>query len=106
MIATLNGRLKLRDPGRLIVETAGVGYEIFVPLNTYYRMPSVGAEVELEIRQIIREDAILLYLRHCSGETGVRSIDERAARWSQALACGALRALAQRSGCCDHSRGR
>jgi Holliday junction resolvasome RuvABC DNA-binding subunit len=61
MIATLTGRLKLRDPGRLIVETAGVGYEIFVPLNTYYRMPSVGAEVELEIRQIVREDAILLY---------------------------------------------
>ena len=61
MIATLNGRLRLRDPGRLIVETAGVGYEIFVPLNTYYRMPSVGAEVELEIRQIDREDAILLY---------------------------------------------
>jgi holliday junction DNA helicase RuvA len=61
MIATLNGRLKLRDPGRLIVETAGVGYEIFVPLNTYYRMPSVGAEVELEIRHIVREDAILLY---------------------------------------------
>jgi holliday junction DNA helicase RuvA len=61
MIATLNGRLKLRDPGRLIVETAGVGYEIFVPLNTYYRMPPVGAEVELEIRHIVREDAILLY---------------------------------------------
>jgi holliday junction DNA helicase RuvA len=61
MIATLNGRLNLRDPGRLIVETAGVGYEVFVPLNTYYRMPSVGAEVELEIRQIVREDAILLY---------------------------------------------
>jgi Holliday junction DNA helicase RuvA len=61
MIATLNGRLKLCDPGRLIVETAGVGYEIFVPLNTYYRMPSVGAEVELEIRQIVCEDAILLY---------------------------------------------
>ena len=61
MIATLNGRLKLRDPGRLIVETAGVGYEVFVPLNTYYRMPSVGAEVELEIRQIVREDALVLY---------------------------------------------
>jgi holliday junction DNA helicase RuvA len=63
MIATLNGRLKLRDPGRLIVETAGVGYEIFVPLNTYYQMPSVGAEIELEIRPMVREDAsaILLY---------------------------------------------
>ena len=31
MIATLSGKLKLREPGRLIVETAGVGYEIFVP---------------------------------------------------------------------------
>ncbi len=61
MIATLSGQLKLRDPGRLIVETAGLGYEIFVPLSTYYRTPSVGAEVELEIRQVVREDALLLY---------------------------------------------
>jgi Holliday junction DNA helicase RuvA len=61
MIATLSGKLKLRDPGRLIVDTAGVGYEVFVPLSTYYRMPSVGAEVELAIRQVVREDALLLY---------------------------------------------
>jgi holliday junction DNA helicase RuvA len=61
MIATVSGRLKLRDPGRLIVETAGVGYEVFVSLNTYYRIPSVGAEVDLKIRQIVREDAIVLY---------------------------------------------
>ena len=61
MIATLSGKLKLRDPGRLIVDTAGVGYEVFVPLSTYYRMPSVGADVELEIRQVVREDALLLY---------------------------------------------
>src|SRR5215471_1858035 len=61
MIATLSGKLKLREPGRLIVATGGVGYEVFVPLSTYYRMPSVGAEVELEIRQVVREDALLLY---------------------------------------------
>ena len=61
MIATLSGTLKLRDPGRLIIDTAGVGYEVFVPLSTYYRMPSVGAEVELEVRQVVREDALLLY---------------------------------------------
>jgi holliday junction DNA helicase RuvA len=61
MIATLSGRLRLREPGRLIVQTAGVGYEVFVPLSTYYRMPPLGAEVELEIRQIVREDALLLY---------------------------------------------
>jgi Holliday junction DNA helicase RuvA len=61
VIATLSGRLKLRDAGRLVVETAGVGYEVFIPLGTYYRMPSVGASVELEIRQVVREDAITLY---------------------------------------------
>jgi holliday junction DNA helicase RuvA len=61
MIATLSGKLKLRDPGRLIVATAGLGYEVFVPLSTYYRMPSVGSEVELEVRQVVREDALLLY---------------------------------------------
>ena len=61
MIATLSGTLRLRDPGRLIIATAGVGYEVFVPLSTYYRMPSVGAEVELQVRQVVREDALLLY---------------------------------------------
>ncbi len=61
MIALLSGKLRLREPGRLILATGGVGYEIFVPLSTYYRMPSVGAEVELEIRQVVREDALLLY---------------------------------------------
>src|SRR5215471_19306401 len=61
MIATLSGTLRFRDPGRLIVTTAGVGYEVFVPLSTYYRMPSVGAEVELQVRQVVREDALLLY---------------------------------------------
>jgi holliday junction DNA helicase RuvA len=61
MIATLSGKLQLREPGRLIIATAGVGYEVLVPLSTYYRMPSVGAEVELQIRQVVREDALLLY---------------------------------------------
>jgi holliday junction DNA helicase RuvA len=61
VIAMLNGRLRVRDAGRLVVETGGVGYEIFVPLGTYYRMPGVGDAVELEIRQVVREDAVLLY---------------------------------------------
>ncbi|HEX4209963.1 MAG TPA: Holliday junction branch migration protein RuvA [Candidatus Binataceae bacterium] len=61
MIASLNGKLKIRESDRLVVESAGVGYEVFVPLATYYRMPSVGMQVELEIRQVVREDAIALY---------------------------------------------
>lgn len=61
MIASLNGKLKVRESDRLVIESAGVGYEVFVPLATYYRMPSVGMPVELEIRQVVREDAIALY---------------------------------------------
>jgi Holliday junction DNA helicase RuvA len=61
VIATLAGTLRLRDAGRLIVETGGIGYEIFIPLSTYYRMPGAGERVELEIRQVVREDAIMLY---------------------------------------------
>jgi Holliday junction resolvasome RuvABC DNA-binding subunit len=35
MIATLNGKLQVREPGRVIIETAGVGYEVAIPLSTY-----------------------------------------------------------------------
>ncbi len=45
----------------MVIETAGVGYEVFMPLTTYYRLPSAGSPVYLEIRQIVREDALLLY---------------------------------------------
>jgi Holliday junction DNA helicase RuvA len=61
MIATLTGTLRVRDAGRVIVEAGGVGYEVFVPLSTYYRIPAAGSRVELEIRQVVREDAITLY---------------------------------------------
>lgn len=61
MIATLSGRLTLREPDRLIVEAGGVGYEVLVPLTTYYRAPSLGAAIALEIRQVVREESITLY---------------------------------------------
>lgn len=61
MIATLAGTVRLRDAGRLIVEAGDIGYEIFIPLSTYYRIPAAGTRVELEIRQVVREDAITLY---------------------------------------------
>jgi len=61
MIASLNGQLKVKESNRVIVETAGVGYEVFIPLATYYRLPSLGAAVDLEIRQVVREESISLY---------------------------------------------
>ena len=68
MIASLAGRVKLRDAGRLVVETGGVGYEVFIPLATYYRIPSIGLPVELEIRQVVREESITLYGFATAGE--------------------------------------
>jgi Holliday junction DNA helicase RuvA len=61
VIATLSGKIRMRDSGRLVVETGGVGYEVLIPLSTYYRMPAAGMPVELEIRQVVREDSITLY---------------------------------------------
>jgi holliday junction DNA helicase RuvA len=61
MIATLSGKLAVREPGRVIIETAGVGYELAIPLSTYYRLPPAGSPVMLEVRQVIREDSWQLY---------------------------------------------
>ncbi len=61
MIASIKGTLEVREAGRVVIDTAGVGYEIFVPLSTFYRLPAVGDQVALEIRQVVREDAITLY---------------------------------------------
>ena len=61
MIATLTGTLALRDANRIVVETVGVGYEVLIPLSTYYRLPPTGERVALEIRQVVRADALTLY---------------------------------------------
>ncbi len=61
MIASINGLLTLRDAGRVIVETGGVGYEVFIPLSTFYRLPALGEQVRLQVRQVVREDALMLY---------------------------------------------
>jgi len=73
MIATLTGTLAVRDSQRIVVETGGVGYEVFIPLSTYYKLPAVGDQVRLEIRQVVREDALMLYGFMESGEK--RSFD-------------------------------
>src|SRR6185437_8416333 len=61
MIVSLSGRLTHRDSGRVVIETGGVGYEVFIPLATYYRLPAAGSSVTLEVRQVVREDSLTLY---------------------------------------------
>ena len=61
MIAFLRGRLSDKQPNRLIVDVGGVGYDVAVPLSTYYKLGEVGSEVALRIHTHVREDALALF---------------------------------------------
>ncbi len=61
MIAHLRGRIFAKHPNRLIVDVNGVGYDVAVPLSTFYGLGEPGAEIALRIHTHVREDALLLY---------------------------------------------
>ena len=61
MIAHLRGRLLEKHPNRVIVDVQGVGYDVHVPLSTFYELGEPGAEIALRIHTHVREDALLLY---------------------------------------------
>jgi Holliday junction DNA helicase RuvA len=61
MIAHLRGRLLEKHPNRVIVDVNGVGYDVHVPLSTFYEMAEAGDEIALRIHTHVREDALLLY---------------------------------------------
>lgn len=86
MIAQLRGRLMSKDPGQIVVDVNGVGYQVFIPLSTYYQLPAVKQEVFLRVYTHVREDAIHLYGFHTQEEratfellTGVSGIGPRLA---------------------------
>jgi len=61
VIAHLRGRLFDKQPNRIIVEVNGVGYDVSVPLSTYYGLGDAGSEVTLRVHTHVREDALSLY---------------------------------------------
>ena len=61
MIALLRGTLIEKQPNRLIVDVRGVGYEVQVPLSTFYQMPEPGSDVLLRIHTHVREDTLALF---------------------------------------------
>ena len=61
MIGRIAGRLLEKNPPMILVDVHGVGYEIAVPMSTFYNLPEVGAETVLLTHFIVREDAQLLY---------------------------------------------
>jgi len=61
MIAFLRGRVLEKQPNRLIVDVAGVGYDVAVPLSTFYTAGDAGAEIALRVHTHVREDQLALF---------------------------------------------
>lgn len=61
MIAYLQGMLVEKDPQGVVLDVRGVGYEIFVSMQTLFMLPLVGEQAALFIQTIVREDCIALY---------------------------------------------
>lgn len=71
MIGRLHGTLIEKQPPQVVVDCQGVGYEIDVPMSTFYQLPAVGETVTLLTHFVVREDAQMLY--------GFVSVEERTA---------------------------
>jgi len=69
MIGRLSGTLLEKNPPQLLIDCNGVGYEVDVPMSTFYNLPALGEKVVLLTHLAVREDAHLLY--------GFGSVEER-----------------------------
>ncbi len=74
MIAHIRGLLEEKDPTRVVIEAAGVGYELFIPLSTYEKLPHLGEEVKLLAAHIVREDDEILFGFATAGEREMFSL--------------------------------
>lgn len=61
MIAHLTGRLIRKSTQSLVIEAGGIGYEVMVPLSTFYALPEEGGQANLHIYTHVREDALSLF---------------------------------------------
>ena len=61
MIALLRGRLAEKNPNRVIIDVQGVGYDLQVPLSTFYELGEPGADVVFRVHTHVREDALALF---------------------------------------------
>jgi holliday junction DNA helicase RuvA len=61
VIAYLRGRISDKQPNRIVIDVNGVGYDVSVPLSTFYGLGDRGTEVALRIHTHVREDALALF---------------------------------------------
>jgi holliday junction DNA helicase RuvA len=92
LIGRLSGKLISKNPPQVLLEVAGVGYEIDVPMSTFYNLPATGEPATLHTHLVVREDAHVLY--------GFATLEERAAfrKLIRISGVGARTALAVLSG--------
>jgi len=64
MIAHLSGTLRKKAPNSVIIDNSGIGYEVTVPLSTFYALPEKDEKVSLHIYTHVREDALMLFGFH------------------------------------------
>jgi Holliday junction DNA helicase RuvA len=70
MIGRLTGKLLAKNPPQVLLEVAGVGYEVEVPMSTFFGLPATGEATTLHTHLVVREDAHVLY--------GFATLEERA----------------------------
>jgi Holliday junction DNA helicase RuvA len=61
VIAHLRGRILEKQPTRVVLDVGGVGYDVAVPLSTFYGLGEPGSDVALRVHTHVREDALALY---------------------------------------------
>lgn len=61
MIGYLSGQLLNKKPNLVLIDVRGVGYEVHIPLTSFYELPDEGKDVALKIHTHVREDALILY---------------------------------------------
>jgi len=61
LIAKLSGKLDQKQPNSIIIDVGGVGYEVTIPVSTFYELGEPGSDVSLRIHTNVREDAIQLF---------------------------------------------
>lgn len=61
MIGYLSGQLLNKKPNLVLIDVQGVGYEVHIPLTSFYELPEEGKDVALKIHTHVREDALILY---------------------------------------------
>ena len=71
MIGRLTGKLAAKHPPQVLLDVAGVAYELDVPMSTFYSLPATGEAVTLHTHLVVREDAHVLY--------GFATLEERTA---------------------------